>query len=143
MLFLKALVTAAESRGFRLEQRDEALAFMIDGQAVGFKLLELVDRIPHTPTDEEELAVRQWESLQRMFSGAKNLDDVKPQPQIPEFDFVPSGRLQLVLAEGLPGGSGLRRVFADGEKQQIEELINPILAVMATWAAVISSQQGT
>jgi hypothetical protein len=93
-----------------------------------------------TPTEEEKLAVRQWESLQRMFSGAKNLDAVKPQPQIPELDFAPSGRLQVVLAEDQPGGSGLRRVFGDGETQQIEMLINPILVAMATWAAVIGSQ---
>jgi len=142
MLFLNALMVAADLRGYRLEHKGEALAFVVDGQAVGFKLLELVDRVAHTPTEEDRRAVREWESLQRMFAGAKNLDNVKPRPQIPEFDFVPTGRLQVVLAEGLLVGSGLRRVFADGERQQIEKLINPILVAMETWAAVIESQEG-
>ena len=143
MIFLHALVTAAESRGYRLEEMDEALAFAVGGQAVDFKLLELVDRTPHEPTEEEKLAVRKWESLHRMFPEAKNLDTVMPQPRIPDLDFAPSGRLQVVLAEGQPGGSGLRRVFGDGDRQQIEKLINPILVAMATWAAVIGLQQGT
>lgn len=140
MVFLNALVTAAEQRGCSLGQGEDALAFVVDGQAVDIKLLELVDRVPHLPTEGEELAVRKWDSLHRMFSGAKHLDAVMPQPEIPEFDFALSGRLQVILNERHPGLCGLRRVFGDGESRPIEKLINPVLVALQAWSAATQVQ---
>jgi len=142
MVFLNALVNAAEQRGYRLDQGEDALAFVIDGQAVDLKLLELVDRTPHVPTEEEELAVRKWESLQRVFSGVKGVAAVVSRPEMPEFDFVSSGRLQVVLAEGQAGGSGIRRVFGDGGKMRLEKQGNAILEGLATWAAMLAEERG-
>ena len=140
MLFLHTLVTAAGERGYRVEAWDSALAFVVDGQAVEFKLQELVSQTPHVPSEEEKLAVRKWEATIRRFSGVKGVSDMVPQPVISAVDFSPSGRLQVALAEDQDRGRGLRRVFSDGETQRLEKQGNAILEGLAVWAAVMARQ---
>lgn len=127
MLFLNALVTAAEERGHRVEKGDDALVFAVDSQAVDLTLLEQVVQTPHVPCEAEKEAVRKWESLLPHFSYAKAMLSVAPQPDVPEFEFEPTGPLQCILNDGQPGFRGLRRVFGDGDSQQIERLMNGIL----------------
>ncbi len=137
MVFLNALVTAAEQRGCRLDQGEDALAFVIDSQAVDFTLLELVERTPHVTTEEEKLAVEKWENLLRMLAEVKSVATEVSRPEIPEFDFSRSGRLQVTLAESQAEGRGLRRKFCDGANKNLESLTNAILEGLAVWAAAM------
>lgn len=141
MVFLNTLVMAAEQRGYVLGQGEDALAFVIDGQAVDLKLRELVKRTPHVLTEEEKLAVRKWENLLRMFASVKSVTTEVSRPEIPELDFAPAGRLQVVLAEGCPGGRGLRRSFCDGETQRLEKQGNAILEGLGIWAAMLAEER--
>lgn len=141
MVFLNALVTAAEQRGYSLGHGEDALAFVIDGQAVDFTLLELVEQTPHVPTEEEKLAVEKWENLLRMFAGVKNVATEVSRPEIPEFDFVLSGRLQLVLAEGQAVGQGLRRKFGDGKTLRLEQRGSAILEGLPVWATMLAHER--
>ena len=141
MIFLNALVTAAEARGYRVGAGSDALAFLVNSQMVDLKLLEEVVQTPHVRSAEEELALRRWEALQRRATHTWETPIEAPRPEIREFDFALTGRLQLVLAEDWPGGHGVRRLFGDGETQRIEKLINAILAALAVWAAVIKERE--
>lgn len=136
MAFLNALVMAAEARRYQVTVGGDGLAFLVDGQGVDIKLLEEVVQTPHVPSAEEEWVLRVWEAQQRRAIHTWDTPIEAPRPSIPEFDFELTGRLQAVLADGWPGGNGLRRVFGDGESRKVEKLINAILAGLAAWAAV-------
>ncbi len=137
MIFLNALATAAEARGYRVEPESDALAFLVGGQAVSVKLLEEVTQTPHVPSAAEERALRVWEGQQRRTTHSWETHVEVPRPEIPEFDFAATGQLHVVLAEGYPGCCGLRRVFGDGKVQRIENLINAILEGLAVWAPTV------
>jgi hypothetical protein len=66
---------------------------------------------------------------------------VAPRPDVPEFDFGLTGRLQCILNDGRPGLRGLRRVFGDGDRQRIESLINGILEGLAVWAVAMRERE--
>jgi len=105
---LNALLLALEERGQTAswpKQENSLLAVSINGEAVRFSLSELADSAPHvlTPSD----AKHPWSA--------------------PKYDYKLTGRLQLQIAN-LPSFMGpIRRTWADGKQQRIEDCIGDFM----------------
>ena len=76
----------------------------------GFGLSELVDKVPHTPTREEQRRI-----------------DRSGRYGIPQYDHVPSGKLSLWL--NMPD-LGLRGTWSDGKKQRVESCLNTFIVTL-------------
>ena len=82
------------------------------GETIRFRLEELLDR------KERELTAAQIRDRERYSWLASRR---------PEYDYFPSGRLSLVIGES-SGGTGARRRWSDGQKQQLENMLNRFVA---------------
>lgn len=123
---LDALARAVEERGYTIEPTEKQVGLRIDGELLGFELREKIDRRPHTRTPQE-IARAEREKLRR---GATEFQFRSWEPQ---WDYVPSSRLELQLEEEYH--TGLRRTWADGRRQRVEELLNDFLAGAVAYAA--------
>jgi len=90
------------------------LTIVVDGHCEGLKIFELDDRVPHDPT-QSELREKERYSWTR----------------IPEFDYVPSGRLVFQLD---PCWKGRQHTWKDGKRLRIDERISDILDEVETRA---------
>lgn len=123
MRILDALIKAVESRGGRVvvwQHRDgwarvgaeEAGTFAeLEGQRVGFRLRELVNRRPLTPTRQEQQARARhsW-------------------PFVPAWDYTPSGRLSLEIVSYWH--DTVRRRWTDGKSQRLEDCVGKIVVAL-------------
>jgi hypothetical protein len=115
---LDALAYAAEERGYAIERTENAACLRINGERIELELRETIVRQPHRRTPEE--MVRE-ERAKNSRSGAHEL-----APWEPRWDHLASGKLVLQLAEKYH--TGLRRMWSDGKRQRIENLLNDFLA---------------
>lgn len=119
---LNALLLALEERGQTAswpKQENSLLAVSINGEAVRFSLSELADSAPHvlTPSD----AKHPWSA--------------------PKYDYKLTGRLQLQIAN-LPSFMGpIRRTWADGKQQRIEDCIGDFMVGLTVAAAAIKKNR--
>jgi len=136
--FLNALVSAAEDRGYQVIKGNRGLVFFVDEEPQDFKIVEDVKRTKHRPTEAERAAMDKWERRR-----ARDWNSVswESRPTIPEWDYEPTGRLQVIINDSLYQHDGLRRTFGDGKTQRIETLINSILEAFATWSAAIKAKR--
>lgn len=138
---LHAIVTAAEARGYRVVNGSRALLFEVDDEPQEFRIVERTTRSKHTPTDAEQDAIEKWEKRQQRRLRSWERADWSPRPTLPEWDYTPTGRLEIALNEGSYVRNGLRRTFGDGTGHRLDALINAILEALATWSAAIKAQR--
>jgi hypothetical protein len=109
---MNALIMALEKRGFKVSvtAKDPYAQYAsyitqatVLGESLEVNLREKLSQIPHQPTKEEP--------------GRSSI--------YPKNDYIPSGRLSLTLTEYV--GDNIRRTWADGKKQRLEDCINEII----------------
>jgi len=115
---LNALLLALEERNQPTswpKQENALLVVNVDGEAVRFSLAERTDSAPHILTPSE--VNHPWSA--------------------PKYDYKLTGRLQLQIAN-LPSFMGpIRRTWADGKKQRIEDCIGDFMVGLTVAAAAI------
>ena len=115
---LNALLLALEERNQPAswpKQENALLAVSIDGEAVRFSLSELTDSAPHILTPSERNHT--WSA--------------------PKYDYKLTGRLQLQIANLPPFMGPIRRTWADGKQQRIEDCIGDFMVGLTVAAAAI------
>ena len=118
---LNALLLALEERGRSASwpKEEGALAVSIDGEAVRFSLSEVTDSLAHVLTPAE--AKHPWSA--------------------PKHDYKLTGRLQLQISN-LPAFMGpIRRTWADGKQQRIEDCIGDFIIGLSVAAAAIKKHK--
>lgn len=129
--FLDELVRVIEAQGWAIGDHEQGLVLVPDGEAIGFRIEEKTDRVPHIRTSREEA---EWTDYQRRLERhARGIGYSPWPPRIPEYDHVPNGQLLLRLDDHWIG-NGLRRTFGDGKTQTLEALLPAILASLQVWA---------
>jgi hypothetical protein len=123
---LNAVARASAERGFSVERGKNSACLLVNGEQLEFLLNEKINREPHKETPAEkaraEREKKRWPS------------DLAYRPWwMPQWDYSPSGLLVLELEEH--HHSGLRRIFRDGKRQQLEDLLNDFLAAAVAYAA--------
>jgi hypothetical protein len=124
---LDAIARATDERGYAIERTENSVSLRIDGELFGFGLHEKIDRQPHKRTPEE---IAREERSKRTRTRWNQYRYVPPEP---EWDHIPSGNLVLLLNEKYH--TSLRRIWADGTKQRIENLLNDFFAGAVAYAA--------
>lgn len=125
LAWLADLFAIAESMGHSLDRSGDAVALIVGGERIPFRVEEKPERTPHTPTPKE-LA----EKAKRSQWGYRTNSD--PWPKC---DHSPSGLLSIVLEAN--SYSGLRRTFSDGKTQTLETKAEEILAAFAKHSALM------
>jgi hypothetical protein len=123
---LNAIVRASEERGFLVQKGETSAYLEVNSERINFSLCEKIDRIPHEQTPAE--AVRAAKERKH----SPSLSESRPWWQ-PQWDYRPSGRLNLELAEHYH--TGLRRVFCDGKRQRLENLLHDFIAATVVYSA--------
>jgi len=103
-MVLNALLLALEAQGLQTswpKADDASLAVSIDGEAVRVSVSEITDSLPHVLTPAE--AKHPWSA--------------------PKHDYRLTGRLQLQVANLPPYMGPIRRTWADGKYQQVENAV--------------------
>lgn len=119
---LNALLLALDERGQPTswpKQENALLAVSIDGETVRFSLSELTDSAPHVVTPSERN--HPWSA--------------------PEYDYKLTGRLQLQIATLPPYMGPIRRTWADGKRQRIEDCIGDFMVGLTVAAAAIKKNR--
>lgn len=119
---LNTLLLALEERGQPTswpKEETALLAVSIDGEAVRFSLSEVLDSVPHVLTPQE--AKHPW-------SAAKH-------------DYKLTGRLQLQIANLPPFMGPIRRTWADGKQQRVEDCIGDFTVGLTVAAAAIKKNR--
>jgi hypothetical protein len=122
---LNALLLALEAQGQQVswpKADDASLAVSINGEAVRFSVSEITDTLPHVLTPAE--AKHPW--------------------SVPKHDYKLTGRLQLQVVNLPPYMGPIRRTWADGKYQKVENCIgNFIIALGVAAAAIKKNRQET
>jgi hypothetical protein len=119
---LNALLLALEEREQPAswpKEENSLLTVSIDGEAVRFSLSELTDNVPHVLTPAE----------------------VKNRWSAPKYDYQLTGRLQLQIANLPPFMGPIRRTWADGKQQRIEDCIGDFMVGLTVAAAAIKKNR--
>jgi hypothetical protein len=129
---LNAVARASTERGFSVERGKNSACLLVNGEQLEFLLSEKINREPHKETTAEtaraEREKKRWPS------------DLAYRPWwMPQWDYSPSGILVLELGEQYH--SGLRRIFRDGKRQQLENLLNDFLAAAVAYAAAVKARR--
>lgn len=135
---LDGLVRAIEAQGWSVERSEKGLQLCPDGEALSFTLVEQTNRVRHKITEEEREAQSRYEAKQaaaarrgQWFSGGR-------PPQIPDWDFRPTGNLVLQLDPNpmaFGAASGLRRTFSETRSRPLSDQIDKIIEALAARAA--------
>lgn len=135
--FLLQLIGAFLARDYQLERGEHGIRIAAEGETIGMTISEIVDRVRHEPTEDELERQRRWEAKRARTIARGGWESMFDRPQIPEWDYVPGGRLQVDLEQvyALQGVSP-RRKFADGKTQTIESLVEEIVVGIAVLAVV-------
>lgn len=115
---LNALLLALEERNQPAswpKQENALLAVSIDDEAVRFSLSEITDSAPHILTPSE--VNHPWSA--------------------PKYDYKLTRRLQLQIANLPPFMGPIRRTWADGKQQRIEDCIGDFMVGLTVAAAAI------
>jgi hypothetical protein len=120
---LSRLLELAETHGYRSQVTDSGLILAVDDESIDFRLEERLKRTPYEPTATE--VKHRDKDLRWGFSSTP----------WPKYDYAPSGRLAIVIQTN--SYSGLRRTFADGKTQTLEDLLPALMTTLAEHAALI------
>jgi len=133
-LVLDRLLVKLDEQGGRVKGAETRLELEIDGEAIGFELVELSDRIVHKVTEAELAAQEKYRA--RIAQARKTGAYVSPwdAPKIADWDHIPNGKLSLILDETASYRS-VRRTFSDRKTQRVETLIDCVVEAVAGFAA--------
>ena len=120
---LSTLLCLALEHGHEPRETEKGLALVVNGEFIPFGIEEQSQKSPHEPTAEERKLQQQ-----RARWGCAN----SPWPK---YDRVPTSRLAIVINAN--PYSGLRRTYADGRSQRIEEMLHEVVGGFAEHAALI------
>lgn len=137
-LALNRIAAAAEAIGIELVRGDTAATFLCDGKAIGFAVTEAVKREKHVLTEQEKAdqetlerkRARRWQR-----NSWDDLDFSLSGPQIPEWDYHPTGQLAFELDQAYLLGGTPRRSFRDAKVQRLEAMASDIAVGVAVFAA--------
>lgn len=121
LAFLAGLLSGAGARGWRLQADEGRLKLKIGDEMVAFRIDEVADKVPHTPTPKE-LA----DKVRRDRWGG----DSQPWTT---WDLSPSGRLAFAIEENT--WSGLRRTYSQRKGHAFEASLESVVAGLAGHAA--------
>lgn len=134
---LNQLVHAIEAQGWSIGEHEQGLTLVPDGEAIGCRIEEKTDRVPHVRNRKEEA---EWTDYQRRLEQHARGFGYSPwPPRIPEHVQVPNGQLLLCLDKDW-AGDGLRRTFGDGKTQTLETLLPLIIKGLQAWADAKKAQ---
>lgn len=120
---LDALIKAVEARGGHVQVRyrpqgwqqswHQAIGTVVEleGEVVAFRLRELLNRRPHTPSPEERQRQKHY-----------------PWNIVPAWDYSPSGRLSLEIVSAWHYTGRTR--WTDGKRQRLEHCLGQVLAAL-------------
>jgi len=131
---LEALINAAQSRGYEFKG-EKRCRIDVSGEQVGFSLTERSVRKSHVLMPDEVERLRKFEEQRERAVRLGRWDAMHSldRPKFPEWDYAPTGALALQLDELYH--SGLRRTWADGKTQRLEDLLNDFLSGVVAYAA--------
>jgi hypothetical protein len=139
--FVEKLVRQAEERSFSLISGDERLVASVDGETINIQLVEITDKVKHQPTDAEVDSLERWTAKVERANRRGDWFSDFDKPKIPEFDWVPSGRLSFLIDQGSWHSDGIRRKWTDGVKQRLEGSVPDIIVGLATCAAAKKAER--
>jgi hypothetical protein len=89
------------------------LKILVDGEEIGFCIIEFFSRKPHTPTPDETARRK------------KNLSVYAPN-----WDYVPTGELRLSIEDLAYELSHIRSSWSDGKNRRIENCLGEVVAIL-------------
>lgn len=136
--FLDALAIAIDDEA-TFEATEQGYAVNVRGEVIGFMIEEKLDRVPHVITPAE---IKEKAEHERKCALADRGIGYRPwrPPAIPEYDYVPNGELMLKFDHDYAAG-GTRRVFSDGKRQRLEDLIPAMLVSLGRWAIAVKARR--
>lgn len=135
---LNRLVGAVEAQGWSVTRSEKGLQLRPDGEDVGFTLIEQTDRVRHKITDAEREAQSRFELKRAAAARRGDWFGAGSPPQIPDWDFRPTGCLVLQLNPNpmaFGAASGLRRTFSETRSRGLDSQIDRIVEALAARAA--------
>ncbi|MDE1918389.1 MAG: hypothetical protein KGJ57_15365 [Sphingomonadales bacterium] len=136
---LDRLVAAVEAKDWTLDSTERGYAIVVDGESIGLMIEEKLDRVPHLVTAAEQKAKAEYD---RKCALADRGIGLRPYlaPTIPEHDHEPNGDLALKFDQDYDAG-GTRRVFSDGKRQRLEDLVPAMIDSLARWATAVKARR--
>jgi hypothetical protein len=131
---LSLLVRAAEGRGWVVKADDHGVKFEPDDEPISLQLTERTDRVRHVQTEKEAEAVRKHEEKRKIALRKNQWFSDWDAPKIPEWDYVPNGKLVLTFND-MQWKSSTRRTFSDTKYRGIELMVDLMVQSLATYAA--------
>ncbi len=136
VIFIDELCKFAEAAGFSFMESDHGVGLRYNKEFIPIQISEIVSRMPHARSEHGVERRLQPEVHCALFRRERRMTSARDEPTRREWDLAPSGRLEVQIDNG-EQGDGLRRKFADGKTQRIEEILNLIIesAILCTAAA--------
>lgn len=131
---LSRLLSATDHRGWVVTAGPQGLGLNVDGEPISFELIEATDRVPHVLTEKERRAIEAYDARAEKARRTGAYVSTWDKPRIPEWDYLPNGKLSLVLEEKARW-RGVRRTFSDRKTQRVETLIDCIVEALSGYAA--------
>ncbi|MDE3059843.1 MAG: hypothetical protein KGJ06_02400 [Pseudomonadota bacterium] len=128
LLLMDAIAKAAIARGYEIaiatRESRQAMCLQIDGEPVYFSLTETIRSSAHIPTRQEKT----WKSrIDRLSYGDYYHSEYERyRAKVPDYDYTPEGIFQLRIEHRRP--EFLRRKWADGKAQRVENCLNQFFA---------------
>lgn len=134
---LDRLLRAVEAQGWSVARTEKGMQLSPNGEAVSCTLTEQIDRVRHKIMDVEREALARFETKRAAAARRGEWFGSGNRPQIPEWDYRPTGRLVLRLdpnpyAFGV--ATGLRRTFNETRSRRLEDQIEKIIEALAVRA---------
>jgi len=108
---------------------------IVGGEEISIELSEQRDRVPHIQTEKEIVTLAKWQAKHKLELRQDTWASAWDKPRIADWDYPPNGRLTIELDKGLYHSDGIRRKFADGKRQRLENLTGSILVSAASISA--------
>lgn len=147
-LVLLRLIGAGEAAGLELAKGTGGACWTIDGEQVGFELVEVPDQVEHVATRQELAAVERWERERQERHRRTGYLSEWGEPKIPKWDQVYKGRLAIkleevrILRDDSWCSDAMRRTFSDTRTKDIFHLIPRVIAAVAAMAAAKKHNRG-
>jgi hypothetical protein len=134
LLILTELIRQGAAKSYTFVAGEPSLTASVDGEVIDLELIEGTEKVRHQATESEIAGLERWEANKERAQRRGQWFSDWDKPKVPEWDWIPNGRLALSFDKGWHS-DGLRRKFGDGSRQRIELLIPEIFIALATCAA--------
>lgn len=135
--FLDLLLATAKTNGFKFVQLDDAMGFMVAGEAVPVAISQTIIRTRHVATSQEERRLESWRQRLQSMRGLVSREDY---PEIPTWDYRPTGEMKFEIG-GWPRPRGITHVFKDSRARKIEERMTDIMSSLEAHAQFLTERR--